>query len=204
MNMNIKNIASSILNFTVKRLIETTGVIISILGILLMISLISYSPNDPNFIFPDNTEITNFLGFRGSYISDLFLQSVGLISYLISLTFIFTGISIFKNKNFFLIIENIFYTIPYCLIGSLFISYFHNNAFELFINGNGGFVGNYLNQTFLQDLISSNENIYYYVLIFLTSFAFLLSINFNLKNFYSTLKKLFLFIFYKKRKKLHK
>ena len=200
MNMNIKNIASSILNFTVKRLIETTGVIISILGILLMISLISYSPNDPNFIFPDNTEIKNFLGFRGSYISDLFLQSVGLISYLISLTFIFTGISIFKNKNFFLIIENIFYTIPYCLIGSLFISYFHNNAFELFINGNGGFVGNYLNQTFLQDLISSNENIYYYVLIFLTSFAFLLSINFNLKNFYSTLKKLFLFIFYKKEK----
>ena len=65
-----------------------------------MISLISYSPNDPNFIFPDNTEITNFLDL-GYYISDLFLQSVGLISYLISLTFIFTGISIFKIRIFF-------------------------------------------------------------------------------------------------------
>ena len=93
-NMDIKKIANTILSFIVKRLIEISGIAVSILGILLLIALISYSPSDPNFIFPENTEIENLLGFRGSYISDLFFQSIGLISYLISITFIFTGISI--------------------------------------------------------------------------------------------------------------
>ena len=46
--------------------------LISISAILLFISLLSYSPEDPNFIFPENAEIKNTLGFRGSFISDLF------------------------------------------------------------------------------------------------------------------------------------
>ena len=50
-NMDIKNLANSITIFTIKRLIEITGLIISTLGILLFISLISYSSTDPNFIF---------------------------------------------------------------------------------------------------------------------------------------------------------
>ena len=103
--MNIKKIANSALLFTVNRLIEILGVIILSLGILLLISLISYSPDDPNFIFPKNIKIKNLLGFQGSYISDFFFQSVGLISYLISITFIFTGVNIFRSKDFFLIIE---------------------------------------------------------------------------------------------------
>ena len=81
-NMDIKKITNSILLFIVKRLIEIIGIIISIIGILLLISLISYSPSDPNFIFPENTEIKNLLGFRGSYVADLFFQSIGLISHL--------------------------------------------------------------------------------------------------------------------------
>ena len=108
LDMNIKKLANSILIFTIKRLIEIIGIFISCLGILLLISLISYSPSDPNFIFPENTKIKNILGFQGSYISDLFFQSVGLVSYLISITFIFTGVSIFKKKNAFLFIENTF------------------------------------------------------------------------------------------------
>ena len=99
--MNIKNIVNNILIFLIKRVIEIFGIIISIIGILLLISLISYSPNDPNFIFPENTEIKNLLGYQGSYISDLFLQSIGLISYLIPITFFFTGINIFLSKEFF-------------------------------------------------------------------------------------------------------
>ena len=89
-NMNIKKITNSILLFIVKRLIEIIGITISIIGILLLISLISYSPSDPNFIFPENTEIKNLLGFRGSYVADLFFQSIGLISHLISVTLNFT------------------------------------------------------------------------------------------------------------------
>jgi len=117
--MDIKKITNSLLIFTINRLIEIVGIIISMLGILLLVSLISYSPSDPNFIFPENTEVKNILGYQGSYISDLFLQSAGLISYLISLTYIFTGINIFNKKELFLIIENTFFTVIYTLFGSL-------------------------------------------------------------------------------------
>ena len=103
-NMDINKLANSVLSFIIKRLIEIGGVLIFALGILLLIALISYSPNDPNFIFPENKEIKNLLGFQGSYISDLFFQSIGLISYLVHFTFIFTGISIFLKKKFFMVI----------------------------------------------------------------------------------------------------
>ena len=41
-------------------------------------------------------------------------------------------------------------------------------------------------------------------LILITSILFLKSINFNLKNFLSSLKKLILILFKKERKKLHR
>ena len=109
-NMNIKNITNKALVFVFKRLTEIFGFLIFISAIILLISLTSYSPDDPNFIFPENTEIKNLLGFRGSYISDFFFQSIGLISYLFSFTLIFTGVKMIQNKDFFLIIENLFYS----------------------------------------------------------------------------------------------
>ena len=147
--MDIKKIINSIFIFSIKRIIEILGIGISIVGLLLFISLISYSPDDPNFIFPENTEIKNLLGFQGSYISDIFFQSIGIISYLVSITFFITGINIFRNKDLFLIIENLFFSILYCLLGALFFNFFYDRTFDLYINGNGGFVGNYLNQIFL-------------------------------------------------------
>ena len=188
--MNIKKIADKIIQFTVNRVIEILGSSVSIIGLLLLISLMSYSPSDPNFIFPDNTKIHNLLGFQGSYISDLFFQSIGIIAYLLSLTLVITGINVFKSKNLFLIIENIFFAILYCNIGSLFFDFFHQNAFDLYINGNGGFVGQYLSQTFLGNLINLQTTFFYYFLIILVLTLFLISINFNLKKFIFFLKKI--------------
>ena len=198
--MDIKNIANSIVNFVIKRLIEISGILISIFGLLLLLSLISYSPEDPNFIFPENTQIKNLLGFKGSYTSDLFFQSIGLIAFLIPLTFILTGINIFKRKEIFLLIENLFFITIYSLFGSLFFSYFYIDAFTLHINGNGGFVGQYLNKTFLSKLINLNESISHYFLIVTILIFFLISINFNLKNFIKSIKKFFLFFFNRSQK----
>ena len=66
-NMDIKKLSNSALLFVIKRLIEIFGVSVSLIGILIFISLISYSPEDPNFIFPENTEIKNILGYHGSW-----------------------------------------------------------------------------------------------------------------------------------------
>ena len=180
--MNIKTLTNSVLIFIIKRLIEISGICISILGILLLLGLVSYSPNDPNYIFPENTEIKNWLGFQGSYISDLFFQSIGLIAFLIPITYIITGVNIFRKKEIFLIVENSFFIILYSLIGSLFFSFFYKDAFSLYINGNGGFVGTYLNDLFLIGLIQTYENIFYFLFIFVIVIFFLISINFNLKS----------------------
>jgi len=102
--MDIKKTANLLLHFALKRLAEIFGIIIFFSGIFLFVALFSYSPEDPNFIFPKDTKIQNYFGFQGSFISDLLLQSFGYISYLISITYIITGINIFRLKEFFLII----------------------------------------------------------------------------------------------------
>ena len=199
--MDIKKTANLLLNFVIKRLAEIFGLFIFAAGALLLTALITYSPEDPNFIFPENTEIKNILGFQGSFVSDLFFQSVGLISYLISVTFILTGVNIFRLKEFFLVIENIFFTTIYCVFGTLFFSFFYADAFTLYINGNGGFVGNYFNQTFLNTLIQIHEKISFYILIFLTFGLFLISINFSLFKFYRSFLKIYNFFFKKEKKR---
>ena len=192
--MNIKKTANLLLNFTLKRLAEIFGILVSLMGVMLFLALITYSPNDPNFIFPENTKIENLMGFQGSFISDLFFQSVGLVSYLIPLTFIITGINILKSKDFFLFIENNFFTTLYLIFGALFFNYYYSDSYSLYINGNSGFVGEYLNQSFLGHIISINENISFYILILIIIIFFLISINFNPKKFFEFIKKTYAFI----------
>jgi len=160
----------------------------------LFIALATYSPEDPNFIFPDNTKIKNLLGLYGSFISDIFFQSIGLVAYLVSITFIITGINIFKNKEFFLVIENSFFIIIYSLIGTIFLTQFYSVEFKLYINGTGGFIGNYLSNTYFGSLIKINEIISYYVLILLIIIFFLISINFQPIKFYNFIYCIRIFI----------
>ena len=69
--MKIKILLDKATSFLVKRLSELIGIILMGFSVLLLISLLSYSPEDPNFIFPDNAEIKNLLGIKGSYASDI-------------------------------------------------------------------------------------------------------------------------------------
>ena len=189
--MEIKKLANTALNFSINRFIEILGISIVLIGLLLIVSLISYSPDDPNFIFPNNTEIKNLLGYRGSFTSDLFFQSLGLVALLIPISLIFTGINIFLNKKLLIIIESLFYISLYSLLGCLFFSTFYSGAFDLYINGNGGFVGNYLQSTFLNSLILLNIEISYYLLLVIISILFFMSIQFKIKFFYQFVKKIF-------------
>ena len=97
--MEFKKLASNTINFVLNRIIETFGLVILIVAFLLLISLISYSPDDPNFIFPENTIIKNVLGFRGSFTADLFFQSIGLVALLVPLSFFATGVNIILYKK---------------------------------------------------------------------------------------------------------
>ena len=198
--MDIKKLSNKILTFLIKRLIEIFGILVILLGVLILAALISYSPEDPNFIFPENTDIKNILGYQGSFVSDLIFQSIGLIAYLIPITLIFTGINIFKRKEIFLLVENTFYVVIYSFFGSLFFSLFYLNTFTLYINGNGGFVGNYLSDSFIKSLTNSYNDVLFYLFIIVTLLFFLISINFNLKSFFFNFKKFINFVFKKSSK----
>ncbi len=192
--MIFKNYINKIGDFIIKRLAELVGIFLVVTSILLFISLISYSPEDPNFIFPENQEIKNFLGFRGSFIADIFFQSVGIISLLVPFSLLFTGISITINKKFIVIIENIFFIILYIIAATFFFSIFHKETYWLIINGNNGFVGDLISETLIIDLLNINKTLSYYLLIFFILLFFLLSSNFKIShilNFFTLMKKIF-------------
>ena len=170
------------------------------MGFLILIALISYSPEDPNFIFPENTIIKNILGYQGSVTSDFILQSIGLIGYLLPVSYIFTGLNIFRKKGILVIIENTFFVTIYVFFGSLFFSKFYSENFTLYINGSGGFVGSYLSENFLINLSNRYDDFSFYLLLILTLLFFILSTNFNLKNFISNVKKILDYLFNKNSK----
>ena len=188
--MEIKKFILNITNFIIKRVIEVFGAILTLISILLFSALLTYSPQDPNFVFSNNNEINNILGFKGSLISDFFLQSIGLVSFLVSLTILFTGINIIIKKKMLIILENLFFTVIYSIFGTLFLTFFYNSSFWLSVNGNGGFVGKFLSNSFFKSLIIFDEKISYYLLIIIVLVLFLISVNFNLKSFLNFFKKI--------------
>ena len=128
--------------FIKNRLLELLGILLILVSLFILVSIISYSPSDPNFIFnPESEKIKNLGGFYGSIISDFLLQSIGLVSVLFSITLFFWGVKLFsegKINNFSL---KVFFSLLYIVFGSTFINIFYNDSFWLIDNGNSGFVG---------------------------------------------------------------
>ncbi len=192
--MIIKNYINKISDFIIKRLAELIGIILVTFSILLFISLISYSPEDPNFIFPENQNIKNFLGFRGSFVADIFFQSIGIVSLLIPFSLLFTGLSITVNKRLVIIIENVFFIILYIITATFFFGIFYKETYWLIVNGNNGFVGDLMSETIIADFLNINKTVSYYILIFFIFLFFLLSSNFKISyifNFLSFMRKKF-------------
>jgi S-DNA-T family DNA segregation ATPase FtsK/SpoIIIE len=177
MNLKIKNI--DLKAFIFNRLIEIFAIGLFILAILLSLAVATYTPDDPNFIFSEGKQVKNLLGINGSIISDFFFQSVGLISYFIPITIIFSAINIFFKKAPSIIVNNIFLVVCYSLIGTFFLSVFLTSPYFLYINGNGGFVGNFLNESVFLKLEFLNNKITYYFSLITFILLFVLSLNPN-------------------------
>ena len=186
--MKIADFFTKTRNFLNRRVAELFGLCIILLGLSLLTSIATYSPNDPNFLVNNNNEIKNILGFRGSVVSDFFFQSMGLISYLIPMTLFFSGINIFINKKYIIFIDNFFYTILYVITGSLFFSFFKNESFFLTVNGNGGFIGSIIKESYIGNILKINTYISYYSLVLFTIFLFLISIDFKISKIVNSLK----------------
>ena len=141
MKLNNKIVNNSII-FLKKRFAELSGLLLIIVSAIFIFSLSTYSPDNPSFIL--NSEKINFNDYFGSLsnaISDIFLQSFGLISFFIGASILFWGINLILNKKINKVINKFFYTIVYISCGCLLIYIVNNNSFWLVHHGNSGFVG---------------------------------------------------------------
>ena len=178
------NLVNNLLNFIKNRSLELLGLALIASSILLSISFISYSPNDPSFVYGEsNNVVKNFLGIYGSTISDFLLQSFGLVSFLFLVTLLSWGFTLILNKNLNNLITKIFFVVLYLLFGSTFLYIFNNNSFWLVDNGNSGFVGQIFYNLIYNYFPIIESQYTSYGLIVLTIVFFILGSNINIKLF---------------------
>ena len=109
-----KSIYSNTLDFFKRRFIELFGLLLVSLFFIFSYSLFNYSPENSTLIYKidgPNTEII-FQKYL-NIIADFFLQSFGLISFLIAISILSWGISLLINKKIQNLLSKIFYTILY-------------------------------------------------------------------------------------------
>ena len=178
----ITNLNNSVTNFIKKRTFELLGLSLIFAAIILFISFITYSPDDPSFIYGDqNSSIENFLGIYGSIISDFLLQSFGLISFLLLFTIISWGFNLLIKKHIPKFILRVFFVVLYLIFGCTFVYISFNNSFWLIDNGNSGFVGETL-YSLSSDYFPIIENEYTkFILIFLTILTFIFASDLKIK-----------------------
>ncbi len=180
MNSNFYN---NLANFLKKRTFELLGFMLVLAGILLSISFITYSPNDPSFIYnEDGSKIQNFFGIYGSIISDFLLQSFGLVSFLLLITIISWGLNLIIKKKLNKILFKLFYVVLYLISGCILIYITYDQSFWLIDNGNSGFIGQALYENLYKYFPLINHEYSIFSLVIITISFFILGSGINIKN----------------------
>jgi len=182
MNTNFYYIVT---NFLKKRTIELVGFLLISVSLILTLAFFSYSPDDPSFVYgEEKVNIQNFFGYYGSIISDFLLQSFGLVSFLIVITFFCWGFLLILNKELKRISLKLFFLTLYIIFGCTLVYINFNNSFWLIDNGNSGFVGE-ITYTWINNYLPVINNNYTksFILLF-TIIFFILSSGIKLQNFF--------------------
>ena len=95
-----KGIYSNTLSFFKKRFIELCGLLLISTFLIFSYSLINYSPKNETLIYKIDAENTaNSIVIYSYIVADFFLQSFGLISFLIAISIFCWGINLIINKK---------------------------------------------------------------------------------------------------------
>ena len=68
-----------------KRLNEATGFLLLSVGLVILLSLVSYRPQDPSWNTATDRQPLNLIGYPGSYVADALLQIFGVAAFLFPL-----------------------------------------------------------------------------------------------------------------------
>ena len=109
-----KNIATSFLR---SRLYELTGLSFLIFSLALSAALLTHAPTDPSWSLAADSEIQNLLGSFGAITSDLFLQFLGPLSYVLIFFSLVMGIFLFSHpKGFSLLLRSALFLCGFFLL----------------------------------------------------------------------------------------
>lgn len=114
MVVNSKNVITSFLR---SRLYELFGLGFLLFSISLLPSLLTHSPTDSCWNLAVDSETQNCLGSFGAILSDLFLQSFGFLSYVLSFFFLGLGLFLFtRPKGSLLFLRTTIFLIGFSLL----------------------------------------------------------------------------------------
>ncbi|OUX54608.1 MAG: DNA translocase FtsK [Pelagibacteraceae bacterium TMED287] len=187
-------ILNSVTNFIKKRTIEFTGLLLILLSVVLLVSFITYTPDDPSLIFnKSNDTVKNFFGIYGSNISDFCLQAFGLLAFLLLVTLSSWGVNLIILKKVEKILLKLLYTIIYLISGCVYFFILDLKTFWLNHHGYSGYLGRYAYDTFYKFIPTVYiESVYFYFILFaLTFLFFILSTSINFKSILNTFYKFF-------------
>ncbi len=86
-------------DFLRRRMMELIGVAVAGAGLLLLLSLFTYSPGDPSLNHATGRAPHNIVGVPGAYISDLLLQTFGLAIILVPVALITWGVRMARTHH---------------------------------------------------------------------------------------------------------
>ena len=186
--MQLNILLNNIMNFTKKRLIELFGLSLIAFFLIFIFTLAKYSPENATLIYnSDGSNVSNIFNYYSNSIADFFLQSFGLMSFLIGISFFSWGINLLVNKKIDKILAKSFYLCASLFFGCLFIYSTFNNSFWLIDNGNSGFIGE-RSFSLLSNFFPIIENEYFkYSFLFLTLGFFILGSSISINRILSLL-----------------
>ena len=179
--MQLNILLSNVASFMKRRLIELFGLILIALCFLFTFTLAFYSPESTTLIYKaEGAQDINIFYYYSNVTADFFLQSFGLMSFVIGICILSWGINLVIKKKIENLLAKSFYLCASLFFGCLFVYSSFNNSFWLIDNGNSGFVGerSYLLLDGFEHVIESNLSKIF--LLFLTLTFFILASNLSL------------------------
>ena len=180
----------NITKFIKNRLIEFLGLILITFFFFYTFALVSYSPEKSTLIYSaDSSDTSNIFSYYSNSIADFFLQSFGLVSFLIGISIFSWGINLIISKKISGILIKSLCLIAYIFFGCLFVYSSYNNSFWLIDNGNSGFVGE-RSFSFIYNFFPIIENNFIsYGFLFLAFCFFIIGSSISLKKLFGYFTK---------------
>lgn len=185
--------------FEHKGIKEVGGVLLIALSLFLLISLISYHPNDPSLntviSAESRVQVRNMMGLVGAYIADALVQFLGSGGYFIPLILFFSGVSAFAGKtlkaSFYSLFSGIIFLLSYC--GLIYLKFRIDPFFKQDVQG-GGSIGYLISNL----LVTYFNRIGAYLILFtLLSISLILTARFSSGTFLRRFFDIFVALFRK-------